>query len=65
MDMSLFKNFPFTERWRLQFRAEAFNVENRPNFQDPNSTVAAGVTFGRITSANDPRVLQFALKLVF
>lgn len=65
VDASIFKNFAFTERWRLQFRAEAFNIENRPNFQNPNATVSAGVTFGSITSANDPRVLQFALKLFF
>ncbi len=65
VDASLFKNFLFTERWRLQLRAESFNIENRPNFQNPNATVSAGVTFGSITSANDPRVLQFALKLFF
>ncbi len=64
VDASLFKNFIFTERWRLQFRAEAFNIENRPNFQNPTATVSSG-TFGRITSAYDPRVLQFALKLAF
>ena len=65
VDASVFKNFPLTEKFRLQFRAEAFNIENRPNFNNPNSTVSAGVTFGRITSALDPRVLQFALKLAF
>ena len=64
IDMSLFKDFNFTEHWRLQFRAEAFNTENRPNFQNPVATVSSG-TFGRITTANDPRVLQFALKLFF
>ena len=65
VDASLFKDFLFTERWRLQFRAEAFNIENRPNFQNPNASVASQVTFGKITAANDPRVLQFALKLFF
>jgi hypothetical protein len=55
----------FTERFRLQFRAEAFNIENRANFNNPNATVSAGVTFGKITAADDPRVLQFALKLFF
>ena len=65
VDSSLFKNFQFTERWRLQFRAEAFNLQNRANFQNPNASVSAGVTFAKITAANDPRVLQFALKLFF
>ena len=64
VDASIFKNFIFTERWHLQFRAEAFNIENRPNFQNPSSSVSSG-TYGRITAANDPRVLQFALKLFF
>jgi outer membrane receptor protein involved in Fe transport len=64
IDLSIFKNFKLTERFRLQFRAEAFNLENRPNFQNPTGSVASG-TFGRITSAYDPRVLQFALKLSF
>ena len=64
VDASLFKEFNFTERWRLQFRAEAFNMENRANFQNPTASVSSG-TFGRITAANDPRVLQFALKLFF
>jgi hypothetical protein len=65
VDASLFKDFQFTERYRLQFRAEAFNLENRANFNNPNATVSSGVTFGRLTSAFDPRVLQFALKLFF
>jgi hypothetical protein len=65
VDASVFRNLNLTERYRLQLRAEAFNVENRANFQNPNATVSSGVTFGRITAANDPRVLQFALKLVF
>ena len=64
VDMSIFKDFAFTERYKLQFRAESFNTENRPNFQNPVATVSSG-TFGRITAANDPRVLQLALKFMF
>jgi hypothetical protein len=64
VDCSIFKNFFFTEKRYLQFRAEAFNTENRPNFQNPTASVSSG-TFGRITAAYDPRVLQFALKLFF
>src|SRR5208283_5162152 len=56
LDISLFKDFQLTERYRLQFRSEAFNIENRVNFQNPTSTVSSG-TFGRITAAYDPRVL--------
>ena len=64
VDASVVKNFHATERLRFQFRAEAFNLENRPNFQNPTSTVSSA-TFGQITAANDPRVLQFGLKLFF
>ncbi len=64
VDASIFKDFFFTENWHLQFRAEAFNIENRPNFQNPAGSHSSG-TYGRITAANDPRVLQFALKLFF
>ncbi|HWF45640.1 MAG TPA: hypothetical protein VG168_01435, partial [Bryobacteraceae bacterium] len=65
VDASIFKDFLLTERYHLQFRAEAFNIENRPNFNNPNATVSSSVTFGRITAAGNPRVLQFALKLFF
>ena len=64
LDVSLFKDFRFTERYRLQVRGESFNVQNRANFSNPTSSVSAG-TFGRITAANDPRVMQLAMKLFF
>jgi Carboxypeptidase regulatory-like domain/TonB-dependent Receptor Plug Domain len=64
VDVSIFKDFRFSERYRLQIRSEAFNIENRANFQNPTATVSSG-TFGRITAAYDPRVLQFAMKLFF
>jgi hypothetical protein len=64
VDVSLFKNFKFTEKRYLQFRAEAFNIENRANFAAPTAALNSG-TLGRITAAGDPRVLQFALKLAF
>jgi hypothetical protein len=64
VDMAVAKNFAITERWRVQFRSEFFNLFNRANFNDPNSNVSAG-TYGRITSAMDPRILQFGLKVSF
>ena len=63
-DMGVFKNFPLTERWKLQFRGEFFNTFNRANFQNPVTTVS-GAGFGTILSANDPRILQLALKILF
>jgi outer membrane receptor protein involved in Fe transport len=63
-DFSLFKNFKIKERTTVQFRAEAFNVFNRANFGLPGNTVGTPA-FGRITSARDPRDIQFGLKLLF
>jgi hypothetical protein len=63
-DTSLTRNFAISERLRLQFRAESFNVANHPNFglpvADLNST-----NFGQILTAAPPRLMQFALKLTF
>ena len=63
-DASLFKNIKFTERLNLQFRAEAFNVLNHTNFNNP-VTSATSSLFGGIFSARDPRQMQLALKLNF
>jgi hypothetical protein len=64
-NVALFKNFNlgFREGMRLQFRSEFFNALNQVNLGNPNMTI--GSTMGRITSAGDPRILQFALKLLF
>ena len=63
-DMGIFKNFPFRDRYRIQFRAEFFNVLNHANFGNPSNAVNAGA-FGSITSAADPRIGQLALKFLF
>jgi hypothetical protein len=65
-DFSLARTFklPVGESQALQFRAESFNLLNRVNFMAPNSTVASS-SYGTISSANDPRILQFALKYRF
>lgn len=65
LDFSLFKNFTFAEAFKVQFRAEAFNVTNTPNFALPSGTVDSAQA-GIITStSNAPRQIQFALKLMF
>jgi hypothetical protein len=78
-DVNLAKNFHFTERHRLQFRAELFNAFNHPQFDDPvlQPVVrdAAGRVLnpnaGKVTSASDfgfrqtERVIQFGLKYNF
>ncbi|MGA2268000.1 MAG: carboxypeptidase regulatory-like domain-containing protein [Bryobacteraceae bacterium] len=64
-NVALFKSFPvpLREGMKIQFRSEFFNVLNRVNLGNPNTTV--GSSMGRITSAGSARVLQFALKLLF
>ena len=63
-DLALIKRMHIVERFNLEFRAEAFNFTNTPPLGAPN-VVLGTPGFGSITSAGDPRVLQFALKLNF
>lgn len=63
-DIALIKRTYFGENRNIEFRAEAFNVTNTPPLGAP-ATVAGAAGFGSITSAGDPRVLQFGLKLNF
>jgi outer membrane receptor protein involved in Fe transport len=73
VDFSLLKNIPLSERQRLQFRSEFFNLFNHSNFDFPErfcggtltGAPCAAATFGRVTAARDPRILQFALKYLF
>ena len=63
-DMTLSKWFRLTERWRMEFRSEFFNLTNTPQFSSPNRN-ASSATFGEITGAQGDRNIQFALKLHF
>jgi outer membrane receptor protein involved in Fe transport len=80
LDFSTFKDFQLGERFRVQFRAEFFNILNHPNFTAPgfggngvvsipNSTNFRNSNFGEIGSTRDapydPRQIQFALKLYY
>jgi len=79
-DFSTFKDIPFNERVRFQFRAEIFNILNHPNFNSPGfggngvvsisgSTNFTSANFGAIGSTRDApydaRQIQFALKLYY
>jgi hypothetical protein len=64
-DVALVRTFALTERFHLEARGEAFNVINHTNFSLTNLAVNSTATFGRITSAGDPRIFQFAMKLHF
>jgi Carboxypeptidase regulatory-like domain/TonB dependent receptor len=68
LDLAVSKNFPIVgERYKLQFRAEAYNAFNHPNFGIPDTGVASG-RFGIISGlagAEPSRVMQFALRFDF
>jgi hypothetical protein len=80
LDLSLFKHFQLSDRFRLEFRSEFFNILNHPTFNAPGfggngviaipgSTDFLNSAFGQIGSTrfpfNDPRQIQFALKLYY
>ncbi len=64
-DFTIHKDTPISERWRLAFRAEFFNLWNRAQFFNPDGNITNGSEFGSIKRAKDPRQIQFALKLFF
>ncbi len=64
-DFVLLKNTKITERTSLEFRAEFFDVFNHAQFSNPSPADFNSATFGGVTSARDPRIGQFALKLNF
>jgi Carboxypeptidase regulatory-like domain len=63
-DISAQKNFPITERMKVQFRADFLNALNHPNFAVPNDSCCTG-TFGVSSHTQDAREMQFALKFFF
>jgi hypothetical protein len=72
VDLSLFKNFPVTERATIQFRVETFNISNTPNFYIENNNSSnqsfGNAAFGSISATDpnyNPRQYQFVLKALF
>jgi hypothetical protein len=67
-DFTLQKLFPIRENMNLQFRWDVFDFFNHPNFNPPvgaGRTYSTAASFGAITSAQDPRDMQFSLRLAF
>jgi hypothetical protein len=65
VDFSVFKSFQMPwESHRIEFRSEFFNLFNRANFNNPN-TSRINALFGRITSAGEPRIVQLGLRYSF
>ncbi len=70
-DMALLKNIPINENHKISFRAEFFNLFNRPHFGNPATNISSS-SFGRITSpmnrdigTGTPRQIQFMLRYAF
>ena len=72
LDLSAFRDFALSERWRLQFRAESFNISNTPHFANPNATVESTAfmeissTVGEASNLEGlSRGFRFGLRLSF
>lgn len=65
VDFSVLKDTFIGERVKTEFRAEFFNIFNHSQFYNPDGNISDGSNFGRVVRARDPRLIQFALKLMF
>ena len=70
IDFSLLKDTKLTERFKMEFRAESFNIVNHAQFSQvdgniSDGSVAQGGTFGKVVRARDPRLIQFAMKVIW
>ena len=63
-DVAVSRKFSLTERWKMEFRSDFFNILNHANWNNPVSSVTNG-TFGQITTFGAPRLIQMAIKLYF
>ena len=63
-DVAVSRRFRLTERFKMEFRSDFFNILNHANWNNPVSSITNG-TFGQITSFGAPRLIQMAMKLYF
>jgi hypothetical protein len=64
-DVAVSRQFRILEGHRLEVRAEAFNLTNSVRFNNPGVTLSTPSSFGNVLSAQDPRIMQMALKYTF
>ncbi len=65
LDVGIMKSLPITERIKMQFRCEAFNLTNTPTLGDPQRSIDSP-DFGKVqATVSDPRQMQFALRITF
>ncbi|HLJ49751.1 MAG TPA: TonB-dependent receptor [Bryobacteraceae bacterium] len=63
-DVAVSRLFPMTERFKLDFRADFFNIMNHGNFNNP-TVDSTSSTFGQVTGFTAPRIIQLAMKFIF
>jgi hypothetical protein len=63
LDWSISRGFRISERLSTQVRGDFFDLLNNPHFNAPGSSVAGASTFGKISSAADPRIVQLSVRL--
>ncbi len=63
-DVSLSRSFQLSKAQRIELRAEGFNILNGTRFNNPQNDFDSN-TFGQVTTGQDPRIMQFALKYFF
>jgi hypothetical protein len=64
-DLAILRHFPVENKFDIEFRSEFFDAWNHPYFAPPASNISSPTLVGRVTSANDGRQIQFALKFIF
>jgi hypothetical protein len=64
INLALSRSFTFFESHKIDFRGEIFNLLNHVRYSTPTATLTSG-TFGKITKAMDPRIMQIAFKYTF
>jgi hypothetical protein len=62
--MAFYRDFRIRERQAIEFRGELFNIFNHTNFSGINTSYGSA-QFGKVTSALDPRIVEFALRYHF
>ncbi len=65
IDLGIHKTIQEREGTNLEFRTEFFNLLNHTQFFSPDGNITDGTTFGQVSRARDPRLLQMALRLIF
>lgn len=65
LDLAILKTMAIRESTNLEFRTELFNIFNHTQFFNPDGDITDGSTFGQVSQARDPRLIQLALRLTF